>query len=116
MNSPSIFRYPCGEVKMSFVKRLLIVLWMPPILALALWYLPEIFFSRSGYQGLEPPPISATLSTLPLIGLFGFGYCLIPSMISWGLLELAWRFGPKLLQRRLPSQFLGGILGLVSGW
>jgi O-antigen/teichoic acid export membrane protein len=69
---------------MSFFKRLLIVLWLPPILALALWYIPGMFFSRSGPQGFEPPSISATLSSLPLIGLFGFGYCLIPSMISWG--------------------------------
>jgi hypothetical protein len=96
------------------VKRLMIVLWLPPVLAVTLSEIFTVFFLPAhGNQSVVS--VKDTLTTLPLIGIFAFGYCIIPSLCSWGLLELAWRFGPERLKRLLPTQAMGGLLGLASG-
>jgi hypothetical protein len=99
---------------MSQVKRLMIVLWLPPLLAVALSEIFTVFLLPSR-GNLSLVSVKDTLTALPLIGIFAFGYCLIPSLGSWGLLELAWKFGPERLKNLLPSQLMGGLLGLTSG-
>lgn len=57
---------------MSQVKRLMIVLWLPPLLAVAL---SEIFtiFLLPARGNLSLVSVKDTLTALPLIGIFAFG-------------------------------------------
>jgi hypothetical protein len=57
---------------MSQVKRLMIVLWLPPVLAVTLSEIFTVFFLPAHGKQLVIS-VKDALTTLPLIGIFAFG-------------------------------------------
>jgi hypothetical protein len=92
---------------MTQFRRVLAVLWIPPVVGVgAMLIYPRPFSESGGMLNFDPAWMALTVAA-------AFGFCLVPALASWAVIEVA-RTRIRLFHSFYPYCLLGSLLGLLA--
>ncbi len=95
-------------------KRIMLALFVPPILGAALLQVYLWGYALLGH-GTFLSPLSEQLAGFLLLICYGFLFCCIPGFAYWAILEVAWKYAGPRFKRKMPFRLLGAGLGTLCG-